>query len=134
MPRTVSQPASPVSYLSVLDADGQLDAELEPKIAADDLARMYRSMVLGRRVDERMVRLQRQGRIGTFAPIKGQEAAQIGSISVLRPTDWMVPSFRETAAMLWRGWPIEKLLLFFAGRLEGARPEPDQRDLPITIP
>src|SRR5262245_25689851 len=134
MPRSVSQAASSVSCLSVLDADGNLDAVLEPKIPDEDLVRMYRSMVLGRRVDERMVRLQRQGRIGTFAPIKGQEAAQIGSISALRPTDWMVPSFRETAAMLWRGWPIEKILLFFAGRLEGAQPEPDQRDLPIAIP
>ena len=134
MPRSVSQPGSPVSYLSVLDADGNLDAALEPKIPADELVRMYRAMVLGRRVDERMVRLQRQGRIGTFAPIKGQEAAQIGSISALRPSDWMVPSFRETAAMLWRGWPIEKILLFFAGRLEGAQPGPDQHDLPITIP
>jgi pyruvate dehydrogenase E1 component alpha subunit len=46
----------------------------------------------------------------------------------------MVPSFRETAAMLWRGWPIETLLLFFAGYLEGGRPGPGQRDLPVTIP
>jgi pyruvate dehydrogenase E1 component alpha subunit len=46
----------------------------------------------------------------------------------------MVPSFRETAAMIWRGWPIEKLLSFFAGNLEGGQPAPDQHDLPITIP
>jgi pyruvate dehydrogenase E1 component alpha subunit len=46
----------------------------------------------------------------------------------------MVPSFRETAAMIWRGWPIEKLLLFFAGYLEGGQPAPDKHDLPITIP
>jgi len=58
----------------------------------------------------------------------------MGSIFTLRPTDWMVPSFRETAAMIWRGWPIEKLLLFFAGRLEGGQPAPSQHDLPITIP
>jgi pyruvate dehydrogenase E1 component alpha subunit len=91
-------------------------------------------MLLGRRLDERMLRLQRQGRIGTFAPIKGQEASQLGSAFCLRPTDWMVPSFRETAAMVWRGWPIEKLLLYFSGYLEGGQPAPDQRDLPITIP
>jgi pyruvate dehydrogenase E1 component alpha subunit len=91
-------------------------------------------MLLGRRLDERMVRLQRQGRIGTFAPIKGQEASQVGSVALLRPTDWMVPSFRETAAMLWRGWTIEQILLFFAGRLEGGRPGPGQRDLPVCIP
>jgi pyruvate dehydrogenase E1 component alpha subunit len=46
----------------------------------------------------------------------------------------MVPSFREMAAMLWRGWPIERILAFYAGRLEGGRPDPEQRDLPVTIP
>jgi pyruvate dehydrogenase E1 component alpha subunit len=46
----------------------------------------------------------------------------------------MVPSFRETAAMVWRGWPIEKLLLFFSGYVEGGQPAPDQHDLPVTIP
>jgi len=134
MPRTSLDPAFTIEHLSILDSDGHLDAALEPAIPAADLRRMYRAMLLGRRVDERMLRLQRQGRIGTFAPIKGQEAAQIGSVSVLAPGDWMVPSFRETAAMFWRGWPIEKLLLFYAGYLEGGKPEAGQRDLPITIP
>jgi pyruvate dehydrogenase E1 component alpha subunit len=120
-------------YLSILDADGRLDRLLRP-LSPDDLRRLYRAMQLGRRLDERMLRLQRQGRIGTFAPIKGQEASQLGSAFCLLPTDWMVPSFRETAAMVWRGWPIEKLLLFFSGYLEGGQPAPDQRDLPITIP
>jgi len=134
MPRIVLEPRFPVEYLSILDSDGNLDTALEPKLAADDLRSLYRAMVLGRRLDERMVRLQRQGRIGTFAPIKGQEASQMGSAFTLRRTDWMVPSFRETAAMIWRGWPIEKLLLFFAGHLEGGQPGRDQHDLPITIP
>jgi len=134
MPRTPLDLRLSVDHLSILDGDGNLDTALEPDIAAGDLKRMYRTMVLGRRLDERMVRLQRQGRIGTFAPIKGQEASQIGAVATLRREDWMVPSFRETAAMLWRGWPIEQLLAFFAGRLEGGRPAPDQRDLPITIP
>ncbi len=89
---------------------------------------------MGRRLDERMVRLQRQGRIGTFAPIKGQEASQVGSAFAIRPQDWMVPSFRETAAMVHRGWPIERILAFFAGYLEGGQPGPEQRDLPIAIP
>jgi pyruvate dehydrogenase E1 component alpha subunit len=134
MPRTMIEPRFHVDYLSVLDSDGTLDPALEPDIPPDELARMYRTMLLARRLDERMVRLQRQGRIGTFAPIKGQEASQIGSVAALTSRDWMVPSFRETAAMLWRGWPIEKMLLFFAGYLEGGQPGPDQRDLPITIP
>ena len=134
MPRTPLEPRFQVEYLSILDADGRLDAKLEPRIPPDELRRMYRAMLLGRRLDERMVRLQRQGRIGTFAPIKGQEAAQIGSVVTLTRNDWMVPSFRETASMLCRGWPIERLLQFFAGYLEGGQPGPDQHDLPVTIP
>ena len=134
MPRTRVEPRYAIEHLSVLDSDGNLDEALDPALPADDLQRLYRAMLLGRRLDERMVRLQRQGRIGTFAPIKGQEAAQLGSIFALRPTDWMVPSFRETAAMLWRGWPIEKLLLLYSGYLEGGQPAPDQRDLPVCIP
>jgi len=134
MPRITLEPRFQVEYLSILDSDGNLDTALEPKLAGEDLRALYRAMVLGRRLDERMVRLQRQGRIGTFAPIKGQEASQMGSAFTLRRIDWMVPSFRETAAMIWRGWPIEKLLLFFAGQLEGGQPALDQHDLPITIP
>src|SRR2546426_7184122 len=134
MPRTPLEPRFTVDYLSVLDAEGHLDSTLDPGLPAAELKRLYRAMLLARRLDERMVRLQRQGRIGTFAPIKGQEASQLASVAVLRPSDWMVPSFRETAAMIWRGWPIEKLLLFFSGHLEGGQPTPDQRDLPITIP
>src|SRR5215510_5072677 len=105
MPRTRVEPRFQIEYLSILDSDGTLDDALDPHIPADELARMYRAMLLARRLDERMVRLQRQGRIGTFAPLRGQEAAQIGSVSTLTPNDWLVPSFRETAAMLWRGWP-----------------------------
>jgi pyruvate dehydrogenase E1 component alpha subunit len=134
MPRTLIEPQFPTERLSILDGDGKLDKKLEPKLSPDDLKRLYRAMVLGRRLDERMLKLQRQGRIGTFAPIKGQEASQLGSALTLEPTDWMVPSFRETAAMVLRGWPIEKILALFAGRLEGGEPGPEQHDLPITIP
>src|SRR5512143_2762032 len=134
MPRTQIEPQFPTERLSILDSDGKLDLKLEPKLSGEDLKRLYRAMVLGRRLDERMVRLQRQGRIGTFAPIKGQEASQIGSVFTLRRTDWMVPSFRETAAMIWRGWPIERLLAMFAGYAEGSQPGPQQHDLPICIP
>src|SRR5437667_368695 len=118
MPRTSLDLRLSVDHLSILDGDGTLDTALEPDIPAGDLKRVYRTMVLGRRLDERMVRLQRQGRIGTFAPIKGQEASQIGAVATLRREDWMVPSFRETAAMLWRGWPIEQILAVYAASRE----------------
>ncbi len=124
MPRTILEPRFQVEYLSILDSEGNLDTALEPKLAPDELRSVYRAMLLGRRLDERMVRLQRQGRIGTFAPGKGQEASQLGSICTLRPTDWMVPSFRETSAMVWHDWTIGALQHFFAGHVEGGQPAP----------
>src|SRR2546425_6005055 len=111
MPRITLEPRFQVEYLSILDSDGNLDTALEPKLAGEDLRALYRAMVLGRRLDERMVRLQRQGRIGTFAPIKGQEASQMGSAFTLRRGDWIVPSFLETAGEILPRGPVEKALL-----------------------
>src|ERR1043166_311468 len=122
MPRTVLEPRFQVEYLSILDSDGNLDSSLEPEIPPAELKRLYRGMLLGRRLDERMIRLQRQGRIGTFAPIKGQEASQVGAAATLRKSDWMVPSVREAAALLLRGWPIEELLVVF-GHCQGGGPD-----------
>src|SRR2546426_10447880 len=134
MPRITLEPRFQVEYLSILDSDGNLDTALEPKLAGEDLRALYRAMVLGRRLDERMERLQRQGRIGTFAPIKGQEASQMGSAFTLRRIDWMGPSFRGAAAMVLRGRSIKKLLLFFRRPLEGGQPAPAQPHLPLTNP
>jgi pyruvate dehydrogenase E1 component alpha subunit len=133
MPRTTLTLPYTVDYLSILDADGTVDTTLDPQLDDAFLLKLYRTMLLARRFDERMLALQRQGRIGTFGPIKGQEAAQLGSICVLRDTDWMVPAFREGAAMIWRGASLESLLLFWGGREEGAAGA-TERTLPIAVP
>lgn len=134
MPRSVVFSPGDVEHLSILAEDGKVDRELEPDIGKDMLREMFRAMLWGRRFDERMLKLQRQGRIGTFAPIKGQEAAQIGSAIHLRAEDWLVPSFRETAAQLWRGATPEDIWLFAAGYNEGVRIPEGARDLPLCVP
>jgi pyruvate dehydrogenase E1 component alpha subunit len=134
MPRKKINIPCKMEYLSILDEKGNLDKTLEPDIPEDLLLKLYRVMLLGRRFDERMLSLQRQGRIGTFAPITGQEASQVGSVAVLRPSDWMVPSFRETAAQIWRGAPMESVILYFGGYNEGGRIEDHSKDLPISVP
>ena len=123
-----------MDYLSILDDKGNLDKTLEPDIPEDLLLKLYRAILLGRRFDERMLSLQRQGRIGTFAPTTGQEASQIGAAAALRPSDWMVPSFRETAAQILRGTPMESVILCFGGYNEGGRIEDHRKDLPMAIP
>jgi len=133
MPRKVLESFN-VSYLQILDAEGHLDRDLEPDLPPDSLRHLYRTMVLARQLDLRMLSLQRQGRMGTFAPLMGQEAAQVGSAFALEPTDWMVPSFREAAAYIMRGSPLKDILLLFMGREEGNVIPKDQRNLPINIP
>lgn len=123
-----------LTYLSILDAEGNLDAELEPDIPDEDLRELYKTMALSRAFDHRREQLQRQGRIGTFAPSVGQEAAQLGSVYAIRSSDWFVPSFRETAATIWRGMPLADDLVYTAGYEEGIQFAEDSTDLPITIP
>jgi pyruvate dehydrogenase E1 component alpha subunit len=123
-----------VEHVSILDADGKLDASIEPDIPPADLRALYRTMLRARRLDERTLNLQRQGRLGTFAPGKGQEAGPLGTAYALRPTDWMVPSYREAVALLWRGWPMEQILLFWAGYEEGQAVPEAIRDLPLSVP
>lgn len=134
MPRNTINIPCKMEYLSILDEEGNLDKTLEPDIPEDILLKLYRGMLLGRKFDERMLSLQRQGRIGTFAPITGQEAAQLGAAAVLLPSDWMVPSFRETAAEIWRGKPMESVILYFGGYNEGGRIEEHRKDLPLAVP
>jgi len=134
MPRTIVELQNTIEYLSILDEHGNVDRELEPQIPDTELLDLYGAMVLGRRFDERMVDLQRQGRIGTFPPIKGQEASQLGAIFQLRPSDWFVPAFRETAAEIWRGRSLESILLYYNGYNEGAILPATQKDLPMAIP
>ncbi len=135
MPREVVELPHQVEYLSILDEDGHLlDEDLEPDISEERLLRLHRTMVLARRFDERMLQLQRQGRIGTFAPIRGQEAAQLGIVAVLRDTDWMVPSFREQAASLWRGQSMESFLLVYGGFYQGNEIPEGTRNLPVAVP
>ena len=134
MPRTKLKINDTIDYLSILDEHGNLDRELEPDIPPEQLLALHRAMLLGRRFDERLLNLQRQGRIGTFPPIKGQEAAQMGAVFHLRPTDWLVPAFRETAAEIWRGRSMESVILYYNGYNEGCLIPEGQRDLPMAVP
>ncbi|HPA14432.1 MAG TPA: pyruvate dehydrogenase (acetyl-transferring) E1 component subunit alpha [Desulfobacterales bacterium] len=134
MPRNKINISDEIEHLSVLNEKGQLDKDLEPEISETLLLNIHRTMLLGRRFDERLLNLQRQGRIGTFAPITGQEAAQLGAVAVLRSSDWMVPSFRETAAEIWRGRTMESLILYYSGFNEGGRIPDDMNNLPVCVP
>jgi pyruvate dehydrogenase E1 component alpha subunit len=123
-----------ISYLQVLDENGNLDEELEPELDSTELIRGYRAMVLAREVDQRMLKLQRQGRIGTFAPSTGQEAAVVGPTLAMTEKDWFVCSFRELPGRLMRGETILQAFLYYNGYEEGNLLHPSARTLPVAIP
>lgn len=123
-----------VPYLQVLNERGRVDSKLEPELGDDALLHLYRSMVLARESDSRMLKLQRQGRIGTFPLCTGQEAASCAVALAMREQDWLVLAFREVGAMLMRGIPLENLLALYAGFEEGNHNPQSPRTLPISIP
>jgi pyruvate dehydrogenase E1 component alpha subunit len=134
MPRNTINIPDKIEYLSILNEKGELDAGLEPHIPEELLLKLHRTLLLSRKFDERLMNLQRQGRIGTFPPINGQEAAQLGAVALLRPSDWMVPAFRETAAEIWRGRSLESVIIYNNGYSEGAEIPQDLNNLPISVP
>ena len=100
--------------LSIIDPDGELLVE-DPGLGSELYQTMYRNMVLSRALDRRMLALQRQGRLGTYAMLEGQEAVQIGSALALEPTDFVFPSYREHGVQVTRGLPMEALLAYWKG-------------------
>jgi pyruvate dehydrogenase E1 component alpha subunit len=134
MPRSVVELPYQVEYISVLNEEGELDGELEPELENGMWLKLHRTMLLSRRFDERMLKLQRQGRIGTFAPIQGQEASQLGAVAALRESDWLVPAFREMAAQLWRGQTMKDILLYYGGFQEAGYVAEGAHNMPTAIP
>ena len=82
----------------------------EGDLAPDQTMSAYRLMVLSRTTDERCLSLQRQGRIGFYAPLLGQEAAQVGCALALKADDWMFPAYRELAVALTRGASLKSIV------------------------
>ena len=123
-----------VEWLQVLDEDGNCDEELRPTLNNEQVKKLYDWMVLARTFDDKAFKLQREGRLGTYASILGQEAAQIGSAYALRPADWMFPAFREPGASFVRGLPMRMIFQYWAGDERGSRIPEGLNDFPITIP
>jgi len=123
-----------VSHLQILDEEGNVDRDLEPDLTEEQLIQLYRTMNLAREHDQRMLKLQRQGRIGTFGPCTGQEACSLGPAFAMSQSDWFVGAFRELAGRLAMGEPLENSLVFHNGFEEGnANPDSKRNLLPISI-
>jgi 2-oxoisovalerate dehydrogenase E1 component alpha subunit len=108
-----------LEVIRVIDNEGRVThPEREPRISGDDLRKLFRTILLVRLLDERMLRLQRQGRLGFYLSSLGEEATHIGAAHALRPGDWLYPAYREVGAALYRGYPLRTFMCQLFGNAE----------------
>lgn len=133
MPRTQIYQAV-TERLEILDPEGTVDGELMPKLDAERIRRIYHDMVQMRAMDTKALKLQRQGRMGTWPPIKGQEAIQAGVAHAMAEEDWLIPAFREHGIMLLRGVPAHLIYAYWAGDERGSCFPEGVRVFPVAVP
>lgn len=132
MPETIINTFS-VTRLDILDPDGTADESLLPHLSREDCLRLYELLFLSRAFDGRALNLQREGRIGTYPSILGQEAAQVGSAFALEKSDWVFPSFRETGVHITLGYPMDLLFRYWAGDERGLLCPDGLNVLPVSV-
>lgn len=112
----------------VLDDEGKiLSGAKVPEIPDEDLHKLFEKMMLVRVVDDRMMRLQRQGRLGFYMKSIGEEASHF-AVYALRNSDWIFPSYREQGAWFWRGYTVEQ----YINQLYGNEKDPVKgRQMPV---
>jgi pyruvate dehydrogenase E1 component alpha subunit len=119
----------------LLDAEGQLAADTPPSERDPALwQRAYAHMRLTRRFDELAYRLQRTGRLGTYASCLGQEAVSTAIGLALQPDDVFAPYYRDQAAQLLRGVTMTEILRYWGGDERGSDFAGPRQDLPDCIP
>src|SRR3989338_4453528 len=123
-----------IEYLQILDDNGNCDESLMPQLSETEIKKMYELMVLSRTFDEYALRLQREGRILTYASAKGQEASQVGSALAMNEKDWIFPAFRENAAFVARNFPMEMLYQYWGGDERGMKIPEDENIFTVAIP
>ena len=121
--------------MRIIEPDGRVCDDVDPPTIDDDiLLEIYEGMRLARHFDQRAVNLQRQGRMGTYPPLAGQEAAQVASAVATDAADWAVPSYREHAVGMVRGMALSDILLYWMGHEQGNRAAPAYNQFTIGIP
>jgi pyruvate dehydrogenase E1 component alpha subunit len=120
----------------VLDIDGRVVApeHFPDDVKDSDLLDWYRHMVVARRLDKVGMVLQRQGQLGLYASLLGQEAAQVGSAATLAPQDWIFGAYREMAAGVLRGLDPAGMMHVWRGTWHGWHDPRAQGFAPMALP
>ena len=133
MAKTIAQ--FEIQHTQYLNAQGTLTQSL-PQWAEDKevLLTLYKNMTLARVFDAKAIALQRTGKMGTYAPITGQEAIGTAIGHAMKPEDVLVPYYRDYAAQIQRGVKMSEIYLYWGGDERGSCFENNKEDLPICVP
>ncbi|MCP8616061.1 pyruvate dehydrogenase (acetyl-transferring) E1 component subunit alpha [Salirhabdus salicampi] len=108
----------------ILNEEGKvINKDAVPELSDDELKELMRRMVFTRVLDQRSIALNRQGRLGFYAPTAGQEASQIGTHFALEKEDFLLPAYRDVPQLIWHGLPLYKAFLFSRGHFIGNQME-----------
>jgi pyruvate dehydrogenase E1 component alpha subunit len=111
-----------VEALSILDKDGRvINPEWMPQLTNEQLKELMRRMLYTRTWDQRAISLGRQGRLGFYAPVSGQEASMVGSQFALEKEDYICPGYRDMPQIVWHGLPMYQAFLYSRGHQQGGR-------------
>ena len=104
----------------ILNEEGEVVNEAAmPDLSDEQLQELMRRMVYTRILDQRSISLNRQGRLGFYAPTAGQEASQIASHYALEKEDFILPGYRDVPQIVWHGLPLAQAFLFSRGHFKG---------------
>ncbi len=123
-----------VKFFQIINEKGDADGPLISSFTDADLKKFFETMILARTFNQRALSLQREGRIGTYASILGQEASQIGSALAFEGEDWLFPSFRESGVFIAKGYPMWMLYRYWAGDERGMKAPPGINIFPMSVP
>src|SRR4051794_7277082 len=106
--------------LQILNEEGEVvNAAAMPDLTDDQLQELMRRLVYTRVLDQRSISLNRQGRLGFYAPTAGQEASQLATHFALEKEDFILPGYRDVPQLIWHGLPLTKAFLFSRGHFVG---------------
>ncbi|HCD59786.1 MULTISPECIES: pyruvate dehydrogenase (acetyl-transferring) E1 component subunit alpha [Exiguobacterium] len=106
----------------ILDEKGEVvNKDAMPDLSDEELTELMRRLVYTRIWDQRAISLNRQGRLGFYAPVAGQEASMIGTQFALDKDDWILPGYRDIPQMVFHGFPLYKAFLFSRGHITGGK-------------
>lgn len=132
--KTLQEIEEKFEMFQILNEEGKIvNEDANPNLSDEELVELMSRMVFTRILDQRSISLNRQGRLGFYAPTAGQEASQLASQFALEKEDFILPGYRDVPQIVWHGLPLWQAFLFSRGHFMGNQIPEDVNVFPPQI-